>query len=489
MEFDVVIIGCGVVGAACAWELAKYELKLGILEASNDVANGTTKANSAIVHAGYDPKPGTKMARLNVLGAAMMGPLCQRLDVPYRGIGSLVLSLREEDDATLHTLYDRGLANGVPGLRLLSGAEALALEPGLNPGVRGALLAPSAAIVNPWELCLALAETAVRNGAQLRRSAPVTAIRRTEEGFVLSTPRGEVRARYVVNAAGTLCGRVAALAGDDSIRLRPARGEYYLLDKGEGGRVGHVVFQCPTPRGKGVLVTPTVHGNLLTGPSNDLSGPEDTANTAAGLAYVRESALRAVPGIDFRENIRCFAGVRANTDREDFILEESAAVPGLIHAAGIRSPGLSAAPAIGPEVAELLRKAGLALREKEHYIDSRRRVRFHELSDEEKNEMVARDPRWGRVICRCETVTEGEIVEALHEPIPPVSVNGGKRRVGTGMGRCQGGFCGPRVQEIVARELGVDPTQILMDWDGTWVLCGETKAVETFNSTERDADV
>ena len=475
MDYDVIIIGCGVIGADCAYELAKHALRVGILEASNDVANGTTKANSAIVHAGYDPETGTKMARLNVRGTAMMAELCKKLDVPYRNNGSLVVSLSEEDDGTLQVLYARGVANGVPGLRLLTGAEALALEPNLSPAVRGALLAPSAGIVNPWELCLALAETAVRNGAELQLSAPVTNLERTEDGWRLTTPKGDFTARYVVNAAGPFADQIAAMAGDHSFSIRPTKGEYYLLDKAEGTRVDHVIFQCPSKAGKGVLVTPTVHGNLLAGPNARLTTPEDTANSAEGMAFVKASALRAVPGVNFRDNIRNFAGVRANSDREDFIIEESAAAPGLIHVAGIRSPGLSAAPAIGPEVLALLRQAGLELKEKENYIDSRRRVRFHELSDAEKNELIRKDPRWGRVICRCETVTEGEIVEALHTPIPPVSVNGVKRRVGAGMGRCQGGFCGPRVQEIVARELGIDPTEVLMDWEGTWVLCGETK--------------
>ena len=475
MDYDVLIIGCGVVGAACAYELSKRELRVGVLEASNDVANGTTKANSAIVHAGYDPVPGTKMARLNVLGTALMGDLCRRLDVPYRNNGSLVLSLAPEDDESLRELYRRGLANGVPGLELLDRDRTLALEPNLAPEVRGSLYAPSAGIVNPWELCLALAETAVRNGADLRLSAPVTAVSRTKGGWRLTTPKGEFTARFVLNCAGTLSDRIAALVGDHSFAIRPARGEYFLLDKSEGERVSRVIFQCPSKVGKGVLVTPTVHGNLLVGPNAAPSGPEDTANTPQGLAFVRASALRSVPGIRFRDNIRNFAGVRANSDHEDFILEESAVAPGFFHLAGIRSPGLSAAPAIGLEALDLLRQAGLTLKEKEHYVDSRRRVRFHELSDSEKNEMIRKDPRWGRVICRCETVTEGEIVEALHSPIPPVSVNGVKRRVGAGMGRCQGGFCGPRVQEIVARELGLDPTQVLMDWEGTWVLCGETK--------------
>ena len=475
MNYDVIIIGCGVSGASCAYTLARHALRVCILEASNDVANGTTKANSAIVHAGYDPLPGTLMAKLNVAGTAMFPALCKKLDVPYRNNGSLVLSLSEEDDDTLRTLYAQGVANGVPGLELLSREQALAMEPNLSPALRGALHAPSAGIVNPWELCCAMAETAVRNGAELQLSAPVTAIERCGEGWLLRTPKGEFTARWVLNCAGTLSDRIAAMIGDHSFEIRPTKGEYFLLDKSEGSRVDHVIFQCPSKRGKGVLVTPTVHGNLLVGPDATLTTPEDTANTAAGMAFVRASAQRSVPGVNFRENIRNFAGVRANANREDFIIEPSAAGPGFIHVAGIRSPGLSAAPAIGPYVLELLQQAGLEAKEKADFIDSRRRVRFHELSDAEKNEMVRRDPRWGRIICRCETVTEGEIVACLHSPIPPVSVNGVKRRVGAGMGRCQGGFCGPRVQEIIARELGMDPTQVLMDWEGTWVLCGETK--------------
>ena len=477
MNFDVIIIGCGVTGAACAYTLARHQLRVGILEASNDAANGTTKANSAIVHAGYDPETGTKMAALNVRGTALMGDLCRRLDVPYANIGSLVLSLTEEDDAHVRTLYERGLANGVPGLELISGERARALDAGISPETRCALWAPSAGIVNPWELCLALAETAVRNGAELHLSAPVTAIDRIGEGYRLKTPKGDFTAPYVLNCAGTHADRIAAMVGDHSFALRPTKGEYYLLDKSEGSRVGHVIFQCPNALSKGVLVAPTVHGNLIVGPNASPSDPDDTANTAAGMAYVRSSALRGVPGISFRDNIRNFAGVRANSDREDFIIEESAAAPGFIHFAGIRSPGLSAAPAFGEEALRLLRAAGLRAEEKESWIDSRRRVRFHELSEAEKQAKIAADPRWGRIICRCETVTEGEIVEALHTPIPPVSVNGVKRRVGAGMGRCQGGFCGPRVQEIIARELGIDPTEVLMDWEGTWVLCGETKKI------------
>lgn len=471
---DVIIIGCGVVGAACAYRLSRCRLRVTVLEARSDVAAGTTKANSAILHAGYDPEPGTLMARLNVEGVRLAEEICARLDVPYRKTGSMVLAFDEKDRKCLRTLLERGQKNGVPGLRLLSGGEARALEPALSGEVCEALLAPSAAIVNPWEYALAMAETAVRNGVILHRGCPVTAITREEGGFVLATPRGVFRTRFIINAAGVHAGDVHRLAGEAEFAIRPVKGEYYLLDKSEGTRVSRVIFQCPGAAGKGVLVAPTVHGNLIVGPTAESSGPDDTANTARGLQTVRELAVRSVPGVRFRENIRNFAGVRANSDRGDFIVEESAGVPGFFQAAGICSPGLSAAPAIARYLVERMAERGLELREKEEYIDSRRRIRFHQLEDKERNDLIARDPRYGRVICRCETVTEGEIIDCLRQPIPPCSVNGVKRRVGAGMGRCQGGFCGPRVQEILARELGVEPKDIPLEEPGSYILTGET---------------
>ena len=471
---DAIIIGCGVTGAACAYALSRYCLRVTVLEAANDVAAGTTKANSAILHAGYDPEPGTLMARLNVEGVRLAEEICARLDVPYRKTGSMVLAFDETDRACLDALLERGRKNGVPDLRLLTGDEARALEPELSPEVSAALLAPSAAIVNPWEYALAMAETAVKNGVELHRNCRVTAISKEEDGFTITTTGGAFRGRFIINAAGVHAGEVHALAAPPSFTLRPAKGEYYLLDKSEGNRVSRVIFQCPSHLGKGVLVSPTVHGNLIVGPTSQPSGAEDVSVTAGGLETVRRLAARSVPGVRFRENIRNFAGVRANSDRGDFIIEESA-VPGFFDAAGICSPGLSAAPAIARYLLDLIAAQGLRLEEKPNYDDTRKRVRFHELDDESRNALIARDPRYGRIVCRCETVTEGEIIACLHTPIPPVSVNGVKRRVGAGMGRCQGGFCGPRVQEILARELGLDPKEIPLEGPGSYILTGETK--------------
>lgn len=475
---DVLIIGCGVIGAACAYELAHSRVSVTVLEASNDVANGTTKANSAILHAGYDPHPGTQMAALNVEGVRLARELCRRLDVPYDPIGSLVLAFDEADLATLHTLYERGVKNGVPGLQLLDAAAVHAMEPNLADQVCGALYAPSAAVVNPWEYCLAMAEVAVKNGVQLHRSSPVTGIEVIPGGFRVTTPTASYEARYILNAAGVAAGSVHELVAPREYQITPARGEYYLLDKNQGKLVHHVIFQCPNEKGKGVLVSPTVHGNLIVGPNAEpVPAANDTETTAAGLDEVRAAAVRSVPGIAFRENIRNFAGVRANHSGDDFLIAESRFVPHFFDLAGIKSPGLSAAPAIAKQAVRLLQGAGLTLAPREDFVDGRRRVRFAQCTPEEKNALIRQDARYGRVICRCETVTEGEIVASLHTPIPPVSVNGVKRRVGAGMGRCQGGFCGPRVQEILARELGCSPVDIPMDDEGSWVLCGETKAV------------
>ena len=474
--YDVVIIGCGVVGASAAYELARYKLRVAVLEAAADIAAGTTKANSAIIHAGYDPEPGTLMARLNVEGNRLTGEICEKLQVPFKRVGSLVVAFSPEQLPTLRTLYDRGCKNGVPGLRLLSGEEARAMEPGLSEEVCGALLAPSAGIIDPWGFAIAMAETAVRGGVELRRDCPVTGIEDTGAGFVLHTPAGDVAARFVLNAAGVDADRVHEMLEPNDWHTLPSRGEYYLLDKSEHDRVSRVIFQCPGPEGKGVLVAPTIHGNLICGPNAEaVEDRLDLGNTAAGMAEVRAKASRSVPGVEWRQNIRNFAGLRANTTRSDFIIEESKAHPGFIDLAGIKSPGLSSAPAIAKMAAEMLAAGGLALEPDPDFVDKREHIVFKNLSAEEKNELIRKDPRYGRVVCRCETITEGEIVAALHSPIPPRSINGVKRRCNAGMGRCQGGFCGPRVQEIIARELGIDQAEVLLEQAGSTILTGRTK--------------
>lgn len=472
---DVAIIGCGVIGAAAAYELSHYPLQTAIFEAENDVADCTTKANSAILHAGYDPEPGTRMARLNVEGSALAKEICARLDVPYLQCGSLVLALSPEELPHLQKLYENGIANGVPGIRLLSAEETLAMEPNLASNVVGALYAPSAAIVSPWEFALAMAEVAVRNGVELHRSCPVTRIEKTAGGWALTTPSGIVETRYIINAAGISAQAVHDMAAPHKFTIQPTRGEYYLLDKSEGSRVHHVIFQCPNENGKGVLVAPTVHGNLIVGPNADPVEGDDTACTAAGLAFVSAAARRSVPNIRFSESIRNFAGVRANVDTGDFVIGEAEGAPGFIDLAGMKSPGLSSAPAVAREAVKILEAHGDLPAPKADYRDGRTRVRFKELPPEEKTRLIAKEPAYGRVICRCETITEGEILDALHEEIPATTIDGVKRRCDAGMGRCQGGFCGPRVLELISKTLGISPLDVLQDKAGTNVLLCETK--------------
>lgn len=472
--FDVAVIGCGVIGASAAYELSRYRLSVAVLEKENDVACGTTKANSAIVHAGYDPLPGTKMARLNVEGSNMMEPLCRRLSVDYQRIGSLVLAFDETDLATLRVLLERGVKNGVERLALLSREQTLALEPNLAQGVKGALYAPTAAIVNPWGLAIAMAETAVKNGARLLRNAEVTRITAQNGFYRLETAAGTVDARFVVNAAGTHSAEVNDMAAQPHFQILPVKGEYYLLDKNQGGVVHHVIFQPPTKLGKGVLISPTVHGNLIVGPTAETAeNDDDTAVTAEGLGKVTAAALRSSAKVNYRESIRNFSGVRATSEQDDFILE--AAAPRFVNAAAIKSPGLSAAPAIGPELRRILEREGLTCLPKESFDDTRAHRLFRDMTDGEKRRAIARDPHYGRVICRCETITEGDILEAMRSPIPPVSLDGVKRRCNAGMGRCQGGFCGPRVHEIIHREAGIPMLEICQDKAGSYILTGETK--------------
>ena len=473
---DVVIIGCGIVGAAVAYELSKYRLTTLVIEQENDIATGTTKANSAIIHAGFDPKPGTLIAKLNVEGAQLAKELCSKLDIPYEQIGSLVLAFSKEELITLEKLYEQGVQNGVPDLRLLDESELHLVEPHVSQNAVGALYAPTTAIVNPWEYAMALAETAVKNGVELHLNSSVIAIQKKSGNYLIKTTSGVYQAKYIINAAGVYADQIHNLIGQPAFKILPNRGQYYLLDKAEGSRVLHVIFQCPTDEGKGVLISPTVHGNLLVGPnSENIVECEDASVTSEGLSFIAESAKKSVTSIRLNESIRNFAGIRAIADVDDFIIGESASAKNFINLAGIKSPGLSAAPAIAQMAVSILSDIGLELIEKPIVNDTRKKIRFKQLSSEAKNELIKKNPAYGHIICRCETITEGEILDALNSPIPASTIDGVKRRCNAGMGRCQGGFCAPRVLEIIRRELNILPKDILQDKSGTYILLGENK--------------
>ena len=474
--YDIIVIGCGISGASLAYKLSRYRLNILVLEKENDVAMGTTKANSAIVHAGYDPLPGTLMAKLNIEGSRQMEALCKELDVLYRKIGSMVLAFDETDRDTLQQLYRRGLENGVEALQLLTGDEARQMEPKLSEQVVEALYAPTAAIIDPWGLCIAQAETAVKNGTDLKLDTEVVGLENGEDYLVVHTNHGDFKTRYAVNCTGTHGSEISSMMGQAEWEDRPIRGEYYLLDKQCGNLVSHVIFQCPSKAGKGVLTVPTVHGNIIVGPTADpIDDPDNTATTSSGLEKAAAASRKSIPSINLRQSIRNFSGVRATTSEPDFIIRPSKHNGRLLHICGIKSPGLSAAPAIADYAMEKLQEMGLSLTEKDNWNGHRRQIRFKSLPLEEKKKLIQENPLYGRVICRCETITEGEIVAAVHSPIPPCSLDGVKRRAGSGMGRCQGGFCGPKVMEILSRELKKDPKEIPQDGAKTQLILGRTK--------------
>ena len=454
--YDAVVIGAGVIGCAVARELSRYDARILVLERESDVCEGTSKANSAIIHGGFDAKPGTLKAKFNVLGNAMMDRVAEELDVPFRRIGSLVVCRSEDDIGTLNELYDRGVRNGVEGLKILDREEALAVEPGLSDDVVAALFCPSSGIVCPFELTLGFAENAAKNGAEFIFSSPVTAISKEGGVFSVETATGTYAARTVVNCAGVFAGAVREMICSHDYTITPRRGEYMLLDKSAGNAVSHTVFGTPSKYGKGVLVTPTVHGNLMVGPTaEDIPDPEDTATTAKGLSKVRLTGSLNVRNIPFKQVITSFAGLRAHGDAHDFIIREDEKVGGFVEAACIESPGLSSAPAIGVRVAGIVRDI-LKLHEKPDFDPIRRGIpKLNSMSDEERAKMIEKDPDYGQIVCRCESISEGEILDAIRRPLGAKTLDGVKRRVRAGMGRCQAGFCSPRVIAILSRELGV----------------------------------
>lgn len=473
--YDVAIIGAGVVGGMIARTLAAYRLNIVIIEKAHDVATGATAANSAIVHAGFDAKEGTLKAKLNVRGSEMMPLVCEELGVKYRNNGSLVIGFSDEDKATLQTLYERGVKNGVRGLELLSAEELRALEPNISKNATCALHAPTGSIVCPYELTFAAIGNAMDNGAELLLDSEVTAVTAENGRYTVTAGAHTVEARYVVNAAGLYADAIAAMVGDTSFNIHPRRGEYVLLDKEMGALVSHTVFRTPSKMGKGILVSPTVDGNLLTGPTSvDISDKEDKSTTPEGIARVMKEAGENVEGIRFGATITGFCGLRAVGSTGDFIINNPR--HGFVNVAGIESPGLSSAPAIAAYVADLLAADGLALEKKPDYNPRREALHaFREMSMEEKNKVIAKDPAYGRVICRCETVTEGEILHAIRQNPKPRDLDGVKRRTRAQMGRCQGGFCSPYIVEMLAKELNI-PYEAVTKFGGKSVVnFGKTK--------------
>lgn len=465
-QADVVVIGGGITGTAVLAALARLDLSCVLVEKEPDIAAGTTKANSAILHAGFDAPTGSMKAKMNVEGNRLYHELQDELDLDIQWTGSLVCATTEEEEAQIKDLEARGEANGVPGLEIWDGDKVREKEPNLSASIRSALWAPTAGICWPFGMAAAFAENAVENGAEILRDCEVKGIRVEDgKGFVVVTTQRDIRARFVVNAAGVFADKVAAMAGDTSFSIHPRKGEYILFDKtAQGKMVKGIVFPAPTETTKGILVCATTHGNTFIGPNaQEQDSRDDTAVTTAGMDEIIAGAKKLVPELPMGAAITEFAGVRAVSDTNDFIVGESKTVKGLYHAAGIQSPGLTSAPAIARFLAEEIAKAAGATEKAAVKKGRPAQFVFRELSRDEQAALIAKDERYGRVICRCETITEGEIVDAIKRPCGARTVDGVKRRTRAGMGRCQGGFCGPRVIEILSRELGIPVPKVRKD--------------------------
>lgn len=469
MKYDVVIVGAGVTGSSIAREISRYNLKCVVIEKASDVCEGTSKANSGIVHAGFDAPAGSKKAYYNVKGSKKMPELAKTLDFPFKNNGSLVLCFDKDDISKLDELVERGKLNGVE-TKIITGDEARKLEPSLSDEVVAALYAPTGGIVCPFGLTIAMAENANVNGVEFKLNTKVENIEKHEEGFTVVTDKGSIETKVVINAAGVYADTIHNLVCEDKIKITARKGEYCLYDKKVGNTVSATIFQLPSAKGKGVLVTPTVHGNLLLGPTAlEIEDKDDVSTTAEGLSELQAAAARSIKQIPYRSVITSFAGLRAASDGHDFIVGASS-VEGFYDAAGIESPGLTAAPAIGEELADMV-ASYLKAERKENFISTRKGIPNMALaSNEEKQKLVSENPLYANVICRCEIVTEGEIVDAINRPLGATTLDGVKRRTRAGMGRCQAGFCSPKTLEIIARETGREIVDITKHGAGSEFL-------------------
>lgn len=475
---DIIVIGAGVTGCGIARELSRYDWKVTVLERASDVCEGTSKANSGIAHAGFDALPGTMKAKLNVEGNQMMEALSKELDFPFKRNGSLVLCFDEEDRPRLQKLLEQGQKNGVKELRIIEKVELKQLEPNISDDAVAALYAPTGGIVCPFNLTIALAENAAVNGVEFRLNTEVQKIEKIPEGYRVITDQGVLESRVVINAAGVYADRFHNMVSEKKLQIIPRKGEYCLMDKKVGNYVTGTIFQLPTKYGKGVLVTPTVHGNLLAGPTAvDIDDYEGVNTTREGMEDLMKRAGLSVEGLPSRQVITSFAGLRAHavTEQGDFVIGQAEDAPGFFDAAGIESPGLTCAPSLGryltAQVLEYLPAA-----EKKDFIATRKGIPSMALaSPEERQRLIQENPLYADVVCRCELVTEGEIMDAIHRPLGATTLDGVKRRTRAGMGRCQAGFCSPRTVEILARELGKDMAEIGKNDEGSEFLTGYNK--------------
>ena len=477
--YDVLIIGAGVTGAMIARNLAKYQLSIALLDKENDVGNLTSNANSAIIHSGYDPVPGTLKAKFNVLGNKMYDQVADDLDVHFYRYGSLTVALYDEQLPMLQDLAKRSAENGVP-VELLSAEQVKAMEPNINPDVKGALFAPTAGVIDPFNLVVHAVENAVDNGVKLFLNEEVVNITKTKDKFLVLTKKGQYEAKIVINAAGAFSDKIAAMFEPIDWHIIPRKGEYFVLDHFAPGFVNHTIFPLPSEKGKGILVTMTSSGNYLVGPSSEVvNDPDDYQTDGPTLANIRKQATQMVPNIPFNQVIRVFSGIRPTPSTHDFILGYAKTDNHFINAAGIESPGLASAPAIGEYVVEELVRPLIELKPNPNFNPRVRRYKvMFDMTLEEKEAVVKEDPDYGQIICNCEHIPLGQIKDVLSRSVPPHSVKGVKRRVRAGYGKCQGGFCSSSVVLLLAKHYGISPLDVSYDQEKSPILLEKVKEVK-----------
>lgn len=478
MKTDVVIIGAGAVGCAIARELSRYQLDVTVVEKNEDVGGDASKSNSAIIHTGYDASPGTLESQLVVAANPMYDQLTRDLDIPFKRVGAILPAITEEQYEKLPEIKHKAFMNHVYDVQYKTAEELLEMEPNLNPEVKGGLYIPRESIIDPFILVQALAENANANGVHFLLNTKVTDIKVKDGAVSEVVTTGEtIETKYVINAAALYCDEIAAMVGKADYKVVARRGQFYILDKNTSCKVNEIVLPIPTKITKGKLMCPTIHGNMLVGPTaEDLDNKTDKSVTKEGLDSILKDVKNLIPNVNVRDSITQYSGLRPNRNPEGLHVDTYDDLKGYINLSGVRSTGLTLSVAMGVYVADVMREMGAPMVFKENFISTRKGiVRFHELSREEQDETVKENPAYGRVICRCETITEGEILDAIHRPLGARSVDAVKRRVRAGMGRCQGGFCGPKVIEILARELGIPVEEVNKNNAGSYMVAGKTR--------------
>ena len=478
MKTDVVVIGAGAVGCAIARELSKYQIQVMVVDKNEDVGGDASKSNSAIIHTGYDASPGTLESELVVAANPMYPELVKELDVPFKQTGAILPAITQEQFEQLPAIKAKAFKNRVYDIEYLTKEQIIAMEPNINPEVRGGLHIPRESIIDPFILVQALAENANENGVDFLLNTKVTGIQTENQKIkAVETTAGVIETRYVINAAALYCDEIAGMVGKAGYKVVARRGQFYILDKNTSCKVNHIVLPIPTKITKGKLMCPTIHGNMLVGPTaEDLDNKTDKSVTADGLESIVKDVQRLIPNVDIRDTITQYSGLRPNRNPERLHVDMYDDLEGYVNLSGVRSTGLTLSVSMGVYVAQLLKEHGCGLVYKENFKKTRKGIRiFHEMTACEQEEIIKENPKYGNIICRCETITEGEILDAIHRPLGARSMDAVKRRVRAGMGRCQGGFCGPKVIEILSKELNIPVEEVNKNVSGSYMVSGKMR--------------